>query len=369
MKNLTIRLEQPEDHNAILRLTYEAFLTLDYPGRRRIDEHPLIHLWTNSASVIRDLCIVAENDGEIIGHILYTGSKFKRPDGTEADTVTFGPVSVLPKHQKKGIGKTLISHSIEKARDMGYGAVLIVGVPDYYPKLGFKRASDDGLVIGGDGLTCADQLLMADAFMTYELKPGYLKDGGVFHFLAPEYDRAENDDEGYDVFNKLFMAENFPNELTLRPFFDNDIVLMNRWLYAGHVSPWYEHQEDWMNELRERRGEFLFISHFIAEHNGVPIGFCQYYDMFDGQEHENWVKTSARCSLFSIDYLIGEPEYLHLGLGQKMIAELLSKLRKKGVKSVIVRPEKENFKSNRTIEASGFKWDGNNYMLDLRQPR
>lgn len=44
MKNLTIRLEQPEDHNAILRLTYEAFLTLDYPGRRRIDEHYLIHL-------------------------------------------------------------------------------------------------------------------------------------------------------------------------------------------------------------------------------------------------------------------------------------------------------------------------------------
>lgn len=118
MKNLTIRMEQPEDHNAILLLTYGAFLTLGYPGRRRIDEHCLIHILKKSASVIRELWFFAENDGEIIGHILCTGSKFKHPNGAEADTVTFGPVSVLPKHQKKGIGKTLILHSIEKARDM-----------------------------------------------------------------------------------------------------------------------------------------------------------------------------------------------------------------------------------------------------------
>jgi len=208
MKNIIIRLEQPEDYHAVLRLTYEAFLTLDYPGRRRMDEHYLIYLLQKSTSVIPELCFVAEREGEIVGHILYTKSGFKRPDGTGADTVTFGPLSVLPKYQRQGIGKALVLRSIEKARDMGYSAVLITGAPDYYPKFGFKRASDCGLVMGDD--YSDEHAMMEDAFMTYELKRGYLEGGGTFHLWAPEYDQAENDDKGYEAFNKRFMAENFP---------------------------------------------------------------------------------------------------------------------------------------------------------------
>jgi len=46
---MQIRKEQPEDHKAILKLTYEAFLTLNYPGRNRVDEHYLISLLTDPA--------------------------------------------------------------------------------------------------------------------------------------------------------------------------------------------------------------------------------------------------------------------------------------------------------------------------------
>jgi len=66
---MTIRPEHPDDYNAILRLTYEAFLTSDYPGRRRVDEHYLIHLLQSSPFVIPELCFVTEQDGEIVGHI------------------------------------------------------------------------------------------------------------------------------------------------------------------------------------------------------------------------------------------------------------------------------------------------------------
>jgi predicted N-acetyltransferase YhbS len=145
--NITIRKEQPDDYNTLLRLTYEAFLPVNYPGRRRMDEYFLLYLLRNSDSVISELCFVAEYEGEIIGHILYTKSKFKRLDGREVDTINFGPLSVLPKYQRQGIGKALVRYSLLRAKEMGYKAVLITGVPDYYPKLGFKRASTYNLVM------------------------------------------------------------------------------------------------------------------------------------------------------------------------------------------------------------------------------
>jgi len=73
-----------------------------------------------------------------------------------------------------------------------------------------------------------------------------------------------------------FMAEHYPAQLTLHPLFDGDIALMERWLRTPHVAQWYKHPDHWLNELRERRGEFSFLTHFIAELKGAPIGFCQY---------------------------------------------------------------------------------------------
>ena len=63
MNTITIRSENPDDYNALMRLTYEAFLTLDYPERQRIDEHFLIHLIHGSESFIPELSFVAEIDG------------------------------------------------------------------------------------------------------------------------------------------------------------------------------------------------------------------------------------------------------------------------------------------------------------------
>ncbi|MCL2183810.1 MAG: N-acetyltransferase, partial [Chitinispirillia bacterium] len=178
--NITVRPETPADYGTILRLTYDAFLSADNPGRRRVDEHFLIHLLKDSPNVIPELRLVALRGGEIAGHIIYTKSKFKRPDNTEIDTITFGPLSVWRKCQRQGIGKALVLHSIEKAREMGFGAVLITGHPEYYPRLGFKRASEYGLVYKDSAVT--------DPFMACELIPGYLQGGGTCHCMAPEYD-------------------------------------------------------------------------------------------------------------------------------------------------------------------------------------
>lgn len=62
--------------------------------------------------------------------------------GTTVDSLALAPVSVAPGHQKKGIGGKLIVAALEKAKELGYGSVVVLGHPEYYPKFGFKKASE-----------------------------------------------------------------------------------------------------------------------------------------------------------------------------------------------------------------------------------
>ncbi len=88
--SLVLRPERPEDREEILRLTYEAFMTLDYPGRQRLDEHFLLSLLYEGGKGIAPLCFAAILDGRIAGHIFYSETAFTRPDGSKASTLTFG---------------------------------------------------------------------------------------------------------------------------------------------------------------------------------------------------------------------------------------------------------------------------------------
>jgi RimJ/RimL family protein N-acetyltransferase len=165
-----------------------------------------------------------------------------------------------------------------------------------------------------------------------------------------------------------FMTEYSSGKITLRPFADTDMALMERWLYASHVQAWYEHPEEWLMELRERDGEFSFITHIIAEINGRPIGFCQYYDCWHSKEYEDWgIDIPSEGRIFSIDYLVGEPECLRRGFGKAMIALMLERLRGIGADRVLVLPDAKNTASNRALEANGFSWDGERYILQLDQ--
>lgn len=68
-------------------------------------------------------------------------SKIKiEQDGTSEESLALAPVSVARGHQKKGIGGKLIVAALEKAKELGYGSVVVLGHPEYYPKFGFKKA-------------------------------------------------------------------------------------------------------------------------------------------------------------------------------------------------------------------------------------
>jgi predicted N-acetyltransferase YhbS len=174
---MIIRLEKPEDYIAVERLTLAAFKGFTFPDGskpERSSEHYLVHLMRSVDAFVQELDFIGEHDGEIVANIMYTRSKVIRPDGSELPTLTFGPVSVKPELQSQGLGGEIIRHSMDRARELGYGAVIIVGHPGYYPRFGFKEASVFNL-------TMPDGSVM-EPFMAIELVDGYLgTEGGKWY--------------------------------------------------------------------------------------------------------------------------------------------------------------------------------------------
>lgn len=82
------------------------------------------------------ISLVAEIDGKIAGHIAF--SPVTISDGT-AGWYGLGPVSVLPKHQRKGIGKSLIREGLSLLKKSGGRGCVLVGHPEYYKRLGFRN--------------------------------------------------------------------------------------------------------------------------------------------------------------------------------------------------------------------------------------
>lgn len=142
VENIKVRLETPEDYKIVENLTREAFWDVHVSG---CTEHYLMHIIRNSDSFIKELDIVAEVDGRIVGNIAYTKAKILVDDGSLYNVICFGPISVLPEFQGIGIGGMLIEHSKNLAKQLGYNAILIYGDPEYYRRYGFVAAETYGI--------------------------------------------------------------------------------------------------------------------------------------------------------------------------------------------------------------------------------
>jgi predicted N-acetyltransferase YhbS len=138
-KDVVLRNETVSDYRTVEELTREAFWNLHVPG---CNEHYLLHIMRKADSFIHELDTVAEVNGEVVGNIVYTKAKIVDDNGFYHNVITFGPISVLPMSQRKGIGGILIEHTKAKAKELGYKAILIYGDPDYYCRFGFTAAKD-----------------------------------------------------------------------------------------------------------------------------------------------------------------------------------------------------------------------------------
>ena len=133
-----LRPETEDDYRVVEVLTREAFWNVHVPG---CDEHLLIHNLRKAKEFVRELDFVAVCDEKIVGNIMYAKAKIIDSE-KEYAVLTFGPVSVLPEYQNKGIGAKLINHTIQLAKEMGYKAILIYGDPEYYKRFGFKVSKE-----------------------------------------------------------------------------------------------------------------------------------------------------------------------------------------------------------------------------------
>lgn len=190
MNLIKIKKAGENDFKSTENLTRETFWNLYNPG---CSEHFILHNLRKSKSYVKELDLIALNDGEIVGHIISTIAKVVDKQGIEHEVLCVGPFAVSSCLQGKGIGAKLLNHSIAKAKEMGFNGMILFGNPDYYSRFGFVNAQQFGIT------TKDDQNF--DPFMALELcENGLVNTKGAF-FEDSAFEFKENE---LDEFEKQF---------------------------------------------------------------------------------------------------------------------------------------------------------------------
>ena len=183
---IELRLEEEKDYRLVEKLTREAFWNVHVPG---CDEHLLIHNLRKTKEFIEELDFIACQDDKIVGNIIYVKTKVKSTD-KEHTVLTFGPLSVLPELQNKGIGSKLINHTIKLSKEMGYKGIIIYGNPEYYKKFGFKESKEYKITNEEKKYPAALLVLELYPNALYEVE-GIFDEGKIYEVNKKELEKFE----------------------------------------------------------------------------------------------------------------------------------------------------------------------------------
>lgn len=131
---LTIRAERDADRAAIFEVHARAFPT--DAEARLVDA-----LRDEGAAVVS---LVAERDGCVVGHILFSPVRVAMPSGVDVAALGLAPLAIDPRVQNGGIGAALVRAGLEAARAAGHELVFVLGHAAYYPRFGFEPAAPRG---------------------------------------------------------------------------------------------------------------------------------------------------------------------------------------------------------------------------------
>lgn len=135
---MDIRKEKLKDYAEIYEVVKAAFKSAEHSDG---NEQDLVNKLRAGESYIPELSLVAEENGRIVGHIMFTKAKA----GME-DVLALAPLSVLPEYQRKGIGTELIKEGHRVAQRLGYRYSVVLGSEKYYSRLGYVPASVFGII-------------------------------------------------------------------------------------------------------------------------------------------------------------------------------------------------------------------------------
>ena len=134
---MLIRQETEKDYSRVYELIKTAFAAAEHSNG---NEQDLVSALRKGAAFVPQLSLVAEIDGQIVGHILYTEAMVGR------DTVlALAPLSVSPAYQRQGIGTALMAAGHKIAKELGYPYALVLGSTTYYPRCGYRPAAQFGI--------------------------------------------------------------------------------------------------------------------------------------------------------------------------------------------------------------------------------
>ncbi|MBQ4290970.1 MAG: N-acetyltransferase [Clostridia bacterium] len=175
--DLNIRLEREDEYREVENLVREAFWNVYRPG---CSEHYVIHVLRSDPAFVRELDFVMELNGRLIGQNMFMRTIINADDGRVVPVLTMGPIGIIPDLKRRGYGTALLNYTLEKAKELGFGAVLFEGNIGFYGKSGFNYAREFGIRYH-DLPEDAD----SSFFLCKELLPGYL-DGVTGVYQTPQ---------------------------------------------------------------------------------------------------------------------------------------------------------------------------------------
>ena len=191
--DVILRLEKKGEYREVENLVRESFWNVYRPG---CSEHYVIHVLRDDPAFVKELDFVMEKDGRLIGQNMFMKTVINADDGRDIEVLTMGPICIAPELKRKGYGKALLGYSLEKAAEMGFGAVLFEGNIDFYSNCGFGFARNFGIRYHDLPEDVDDSF-----FLCRELIPGYLDDvTGVYQTPQGYY----VDDADVEEFDKGF---------------------------------------------------------------------------------------------------------------------------------------------------------------------
>ena len=366
---MNIRLEQPQDWREVENLTREAFWNVYRPG---CTEHYVLNQFRHNPDFIPELDFVMEEDGKIIGHVMFSKAEIILNDGSHFPSWTFGPISIHPDYKRKGYGLKLLNYALEKAKEMGIGLLQMEGNIDFYKHAGFDLASKFKIHYH-------DEPRDADVpyFLAQELIPDWLFTNGIVEatYCPPKgYFVADENPEAFEAYDATFPKKEKlrvpgqlgydgtvmeTNRLLLRPWRESDAEALFKYASNPDVGPragWPPHKT-----VKESKEIIRTVFHndttwaIELKETGEPIG-CIGYLPSDG------CKIPARDGEPLVGYWIAKP-YWNQGICTEALQAMLDHIRNTtDYKSLISGHFIDNPASGRVMEKCGFVATGETYF-------
>ncbi len=358
---MTIRLEKPEDYREVENLTREAFWNVYRPG---CTEHYVLHCYRDNPDFIPELDFVMEEDGRIIGHVMFSKAQLILNDGTRKPSWTFGPISIHPDYKRKGYGLRMLQYALEEARKMGVGFLCMEGNVDFYRNAGFGLASKFN--IHYHDFPKEEEVPF---FLAQELIPGWLVANGIDEgtYCPPKgYFVADENPEAFEAYEATFPKKEklrIPGQIgydgvimesgriVLRPWREDDAPALYKYASDPEVGPragWEPHKSI-KESLEIIRTVFHNDTTWAIElkETGEPLGAMGYLPAEGSQ-------LPSRKGEPLVGYWVGRP-YWNRGICTEALQLMLGHIREAtDIRSLIGSHFIDNPASGRVMEKCGF---------------